>query len=93
MRRGGLIFARRLRRAASCTTDGYRGYDDDKAVRATRKKSRRIRFGGIVTVDRADLLEAQPLTDHGILVANPPYGERLGELDKLAFSTRNSVRH
>ena len=63
-----------------------RGYDiDDKAVRATRKNLDESGFGGIVTVDRADLLEAQPLTDHGILVANPPYGERLGELDELAL--------
>ncbi|HSG22959.1 MAG TPA: class I SAM-dependent RNA methyltransferase, partial [Azonexus sp.] len=63
-----------------------RGYDlDDKAVRATRKNLDESGFGGIVTVDRADLLETQPLTDHGILVANPPYGERLGELEELAL--------
>ena len=30
------------------------------------------------------MLETQPLTDHGILIANPPYGERIGEQDELA---------
>ena len=63
-----------------------RGYDiDDKAVRVTRRNLQESGFGGIVTVDRADLLETQPLTEHGILIANPPYGERLGELEELAL--------
>jgi len=35
-------------------------------------------------VDNSDVLETQPLTDHGILVTNPPYGERIGEQDELA---------
>ena len=62
-----------------------RGYDlDEKAVRATRNNLQSAGFGGIVTVDRADLLEVQPLTEHGILIANPPYGERIGELEDLA---------
>jgi hypothetical protein len=62
-----------------------RGYDiDDKAVRATRRNLQEAGFGGVVTVDQGDVLETQPLTDHGILVANPPYGERIGEQDELA---------
>src|SRR5574343_293255 len=62
-----------------------RGYDiDDKAVRATRRNLQEAGFGNVVTVDRSDLLETQPLTDHGILVTNPPYGERIGEQDELA---------
>jgi len=62
-----------------------RGYDiDEKAVRATRRNLQEAGFGGVVTVDCLDVLEAEPLTDHGILVANPPYGERIGEADQLA---------
>ncbi len=62
-----------------------RGYDiDEKAVRATRKNLQEAGFGGIVTVDCADVLETEPLTDHGIMVANPPYGERIGETEALA---------
>ena len=64
--------------------DALRAANDDKAVRATRRNLQEAGFGGIVTVDRGDLLETQPLTDHGILVANPPYGERIGEQDELA---------
>ena len=62
-----------------------RGYDiDDRAVRATRRNLQEAGFGNIVTVDQSDVLETQPLTDHGILIANPPYGERIGEQDELA---------
>ena len=62
-----------------------RGYDiDDKAVRATRRNLEEAGFGNVVTVDRENMLEIEPLTEHGILVANPPYGERIGEQDELA---------
>jgi putative N6-adenine-specific DNA methylase len=62
-----------------------RGYDlDEKAVRATRKNLQEAGFGGIVTVDCQNALEIEPLTDHGIMVANPPYGERIGETEELA---------
>ena len=62
-----------------------RGYDiDERAVRATRRNLQEAGFGAIFSVDRSDVLETQPLTDHGILIANPPYGERIGEQDELA---------
>lgn len=62
-----------------------RGYDiDDKAVRATRRNLQEAGFGGCVTVDCVDMLETEPLTDHGIMVANPPYGERIGEQEELS---------
>jgi putative N6-adenine-specific DNA methylase len=61
-----------------------RGYDlDEKAVRATRRNLQEAGFGGMVTVDCQDLLDIEPLTDHGIMVANPPYGERIGEAEAL----------
>ena len=62
-----------------------RGWDiDDKAVRATRRNLQEAGFDNIVTVDRADVLEIAPLNEHGIFIANPPYGERIGEQDQLA---------
>jgi putative N6-adenine-specific DNA methylase len=39
---------------------------------------------GLVSVERADLLEREPPASEGILVANPPYGERLGSGEELA---------
>ncbi len=37
-----------------------------------------------VTLERADLLEREPPAAEGVLVANPPYGVRLGEEEELA---------
>jgi putative N6-adenine-specific DNA methylase len=63
-----------------------RGYDiDDRAVRATRRNLQEAGFGNAVTVDRGDVLETQPLTGNGIMLANPPYGERIGEQEELAL--------
>jgi putative N6-adenine-specific DNA methylase len=62
-----------------------RGYDnDDRALRATRRNLQEAGFSGVVAVDRADLLEIEPPPGPGILVANPPYGERIGEQEELA---------
>jgi len=62
-----------------------RGWDnDDRAVRATRRNLQEAGFGNIVTVDQGDILEIAPLNETGILVTNPPYGERIGEADDLA---------
>lgn len=62
-----------------------RGWDnDDRAVRATRRNLEEAGFANIVTVDQGDILEIAPLNETGILVTNPPYGERIGEEDELA---------
>jgi putative N6-adenine-specific DNA methylase len=62
-----------------------RGWDiDDKAVRATRRNLQEAGFDNIVTVDQGDVLEIAPLNEQGIFIANPPYGERIGEQDQLS---------
>jgi len=62
-----------------------RGWDnDDRAVRATRRNLQEAGFANIVTVDQGDILEIAPLNETGILITNPPYGERIGEEDDLA---------
>ncbi|MDR2188271.1 MAG: THUMP domain-containing protein [Azonexus sp.] len=61
------------------------GYDiDQQALRASRRNVREAGLGGAVTVEHGDLLAIQPPVGDGILLANPPYGERLGQLDQLA---------
>lgn len=61
------------------------GWDiDERAVRATRRNLQEAGFGHLVAVDRGDVLEIEPPAERGILLANPPYGERIGEQDELA---------
>lgn len=62
-----------------------RGSDhDERAVRATRRNLEEAGFSQWVRVDTADLLELSAPAPAGTLVANPPYGERLGEQEELA---------
>lgn len=62
-----------------------RGSDhDERAVRAARRNLEEAGFSQWVRVDTADLLELSAPAPAGTLVANPPYGERLGEQEALA---------
>jgi putative N6-adenine-specific DNA methylase len=41
-------------------------------------------FDGVAEVSQGDLLDLPAPTAQGIMIANPPYGERIGEADELA---------
>jgi putative N6-adenine-specific DNA methylase len=57
---------------------------DDDAVARCMQNLAHAGLDDLIEVRRADLLEIDPPAATGVLVANPPYGERLGELDELA---------
>lgn len=57
---------------------------DDDAVARCQQNLAHAGLDDLIEVRRADLLEIAPPAATGVLVANPPYGERLGELDALA---------
>ncbi|HEX8989304.1 MAG TPA: THUMP domain-containing protein [Rhodocyclaceae bacterium] len=62
-------------------------WGSDIAADAVARANQNLAHAGLddlVTVERADLLERQPPAPEGILVANPPYGERLGSGEELA---------
>ena len=54
------------------------------AVARARQNLAHAGFDDLVTVERADLLNRAAPALAGMLICNPPYGERLGELDELA---------
>ncbi|MDP2169004.1 MAG: THUMP domain-containing protein [Rhodocyclaceae bacterium] len=60
---------------------------DDDAVARTRQNLAHAGLEDMIELRRADLLEIDPPTivgnSGGILIANPPYGERLGEATSL----------
>jgi 23S rRNA (guanine2445-N2)-methyltransferase / 23S rRNA (guanine2069-N7)-methyltransferase len=74
------------RRAAGSTAHvALRAYDRDAAaVRATLDNAARAGFGGVIHAERRALedLPAAP-APRGLVVVNPPYGERLGEVNEL----------
>ena len=56
----------------------------EKTVRAALANLDRAGLLPAVTLSTGDLLERAAPAERGILIANPPYGERLSELDELA---------
>jgi len=62
------------------------GYDvDAQSVRAAWTNIERAGLRGLVHVERRDIAECQAPTGvtRGVVIMNPPYGERQGELDAL----------
>jgi 23S rRNA (guanine2445-N2)-methyltransferase / 23S rRNA (guanine2069-N7)-methyltransferase len=52
---------------------------DPQAVEAARANVRRAGLEGVIHIERRALAQAQPPGKKGLLVVNPPYGERLGQ--------------
>ncbi|MCX7896794.1 MAG: THUMP domain-containing protein [Rhodocyclaceae bacterium] len=71
----------RVRRVASLPLWGA-DLDAD-AVARTRQNLAHAGLAGAITVVAADFLALTPPAQNGLLVANPPYGERLGEKERL----------
>lgn len=78
--------ARQRRQASASKRIVLRGYDADaSAVRAAIENVERARLRGFVHIEKRDL--AQLTNDGGaptgLLVTNPPYGERIGDQQRL----------
>src|SRR5690606_2026691 len=57
---------------------------DRRAIRATEAALRNAGIEAAVRLQQVDILEVEPPAERGILVANPPYGVRIGEREALA---------
>jgi putative N6-adenine-specific DNA methylase len=61
------------------------GSDSDmRSVRAARQNLEAAGFSNVVQVRQADVLEVEAPAPEGVLLANPPYGVRIGEEEQLA---------
>lgn len=60
------------------------GYDQDfRAVRVALSNLERSGMHGKVHLEKRELSLADPLGERGVIAMNPPYGERLGEVEEL----------
>lgn len=60
------------------------GYDaDPRAVGATRRNIEAAGFGGWIEIQRAKIDDLQPPQAKGVVVVNPPYGQRLSDENEL----------
>ena len=55
-----------------------------EALKGAAENLRRAGLEGVVSLKQANVLEANPPSDPGVLVTNPPYGVRLGDQEDLA---------
>jgi putative N6-adenine-specific DNA methylase len=55
-----------------------------KSVRAAKQNLDQAGLLEAVKLDRADIVDVEAPADHGVLIANPPYGVRIGEDEELA---------
>jgi len=72
------------RRSDAQTLPIWGSDSDADAVARAQQNLAHAGIDDLVPVERADLLERVPPAPEGILVANPPYGERLGDASELA---------
>jgi 23S rRNA (guanine2445-N2)-methyltransferase / 23S rRNA (guanine2069-N7)-methyltransferase len=61
------------------------GYDQDfRAVRAAIANVERAELRQVIHIEKRDLLETQtPVGKPGVVCMNPPYGERMGDVEEL----------
>lgn len=82
-----LIDEARARREATATKKiTLRGYDADaQAVRAAIENVERAQLRGFVHIERRDIeqLTRETESTNGLVVTNPPYGERIGDQEHL----------
>lgn len=58
---------------------------EQRAVDSAKKNLMASGFFDLVKLQRADILSVEPPAPAGVIVANPPYGERLSDADELAI--------
>ncbi|MBM4200947.1 MAG: 23S rRNA (guanine(2445)-N(2))/(guanine(2069)-N(7))-methyltransferase, partial [Gammaproteobacteria bacterium] len=69
------------------------GFDlDRQAVSAAWQNVARMGLQGRVHIERKDFAEARPHAERGLIIVNPPYGERLGEAAELGSLYRQAGR-
>ncbi len=82
-----LLAEAHIRRAAGLQRLGaLRGYDQNpNAIRAALHHLERAGLTGYAHFERRELADCYPgrVEDEGLVLVNPPYGERLGEVDEL----------
>lgn len=75
-----------LKNAKPVTFQKIYGSDSDlRAVRVARQNLSEAGLLEAVQLAQVDITEATPPADSGVLVANPPYGVRIGEDEELAL--------
>lgn len=65
------------------------GYDiDGRVIKTARNNTIKAGVDKYIELQRRDIAEFSTPKKHGVIIANPPYGERLGEDEEVAMLNR-----
>lgn len=67
-----------------------------KAVKAARTNAEEAGVDDSIVFRRADVATLQPVAENGIIIMNPPYGERIGDeeaIEKIYIALNNFMHH
>jgi 23S rRNA (guanine2445-N2)-methyltransferase / 23S rRNA (guanine2069-N7)-methyltransferase len=60
------------------------GYDEDfRAVRVALQNLEKAGLRGKIHVEKRELSACDPVSEAGLIILNPPYGERMGDIERL----------
>ena len=61
-----------------------KGFDiDERAVEAARENAEEAGVGDDIRISKMDMKKFRAEEDYGIIITNPPYGERIGDDEKI----------
>ena len=68
---------------------------DPQAVRITKSNARSLGMEKLILIERADFLDSQEMVEPGMIIMNPPYGERLEveNIEKLYQEIGTTLKH
>lgn len=65
-----------------CTFRAFGSDIDENAVRLTKENAVKAGVGSRIQVSQGDLTDFKPHTENGVILCNPPYGERLLDIQQ-----------
>ncbi len=66
------------------TTVKFFGFDrDSKAIKISQDNAKRAGVSDFIHFERKDARDFEPPTEKGVIMVNPPYGERMGNFEQL----------
>lgn len=81
--------------ASESVPDIYFSDMDERAIAATRKNLRDLPFKNKMIVNQADFFKVRPPVNDGLILLNPPYGERMQVDDLKSYYQRigDTLKH
>ena len=73
-----------IQRLHSAGKSKYYGHDiSEQSVRLARETVQKAKLDKFISIEKIDATRLRPMHQKGIIFCNPPYGERMGDVERL----------